>query len=345
MSAGTPTWPGLLGALLDRRDLSSLETTWAMSEIMSGSATDAQIAAFAVALRAKGETPAEIAGLATEMLARAVDLPLPDGLTLVDTCGTGGDRSHTVNISTMAALVVAGTGAMVAKHGNRAASSSSGSADVLEALGIAVDMPPERVAECITSLGIGFCFAPQFHPALRHAGSPRRELGVPTFFNILGPLTNPARPGSQVVGVSDARLAGVMAGVFAKRGSSVLVVRGDDGLDELTTYTTSRVWWVRSGEVTDEVLDPAALGIAVPPAGALVGGDASVNAEAVRSVLAGQPGPVRDAVILNAAAALVSLSPPADDDLMGAMEKAMAAASDSIDSGAAAAKLIAWQTF
>lgn len=345
MIGGMATWPSLLSSLLDRRDLTSDDAAWAMSEIMSGGASDAQIAAFAVALRAKGETSEEIAGLASDMLARAVPLSLPDGLALVDTCGTGGDRSHTVNISTMAALVVAGTGATVAKHGNRAASSACGSADVLEALGVAVDMSPQQVADCITTTGIGFCFAPVFHPALRHAGSPRREIGVPTFFNILGPLTNPARPRAQVVGVSDSRLAAVMAGVFAARGSSVLVVRGADGLDELTTYTTSQVWWVRSGEVKELTLDPSALGIQAPEPGALVGGDAAVNAAAVRSVLAGDKGAVRDAVVLNAAAALVALSKPDGDDLLGALEKAMSTAADAIDSGAAAAKLADWQAF
>lgn len=340
----TQTWPSLLSQLLEDRDLTAADTTWALSEIFSGNATDAQTAAFAMALRAKKEIPAEVSGLAQGMLDFATPLPLTPGTITVDTCGTGGDRAHTVNISTMAALVVAGTGAKVAKHGNRAASSSCGSADVLEELGVKIDAAPDHVARSIEQVGIGFCFAPQFHPAMRHAGNVRRELGVPTFFNILGPLTNPARPSAQVVGVPDPRLAELVANVFAERPVSVLVVRGDDGLDELTTYTTSTVWWVRDGKVTHHTLAPKALGIEAPAEGALVGGDAATNAAAVRSFLNGDKGPVRDAVLLNAAAALVAID-PSSDDLTAALQAALKTAADSVDSGAAAAVLERWIAF
>ena len=332
-------WPAVLSALLAGQALSRADAAWAMGEVMDGNATPAQIAGFAVALRAKGETPDEIAGLVATMLDRARPCPVPG--PVVDTCGTGGDRSHTVNISTMAALVVAGTGARVVKHGNRAASSTCGSADLLEALGVRIDLPPEAVAECAAAAGIAFCFAPVFHPALRHTASPRRELGVPTVFNFLGPLTNPARPAHQAVGVADPRMAGVMAGVLADRGTTALVFRGDDGLDELTTATTSRVWVVSGGRVTEEVLDPRALGIEAAPVEALRGGDAAFNASVARSFLGGERGPVRDAVLLNAAAALASLT-PSEDPVEARLGAVLAAAADAVDSGAAAAVLDRW---
>ena len=241
----------------------------------------------------------------------------------------------------MAALVAAGAGARVAKHGNRAASSSAGAADVLEALGVAIELPAEGVARCVDEAGIGFCFAPVFHPGMRHASVPRREIGVPTVFNFLGPLTNPARPTSLAVGCSDARMAPIMAAVLAERGDRALVFRGDDGLDELTTTTTSRVWVVRDGDVREERLDPAALG--VPPADrdALRGGDAAYNAKVARSLLAGERGPVRDAVLLNAGAALAAydgLGGSLPDGVVTGMERAAAA----VDSGAAADVLDRW---
>ncbi len=239
------TWPAVLSALLDRRDLPAEATAWAMAEIMSGSATPAQIAGFVVALRAKGETVDEVEGLVQAMYDHATPISIPG--PAVDVVGTGGDRAHTVNISTMAALVAAGAGVRVVKHGNRAASSACGAADLLEELGIRLDLPAARVAEIAVEVGITFCFAPVFHPALRHAAVPRRELGIPTTFNFLGPLANPAKPTAQAVGVADGRMAGIVAGVLAGRGVSALVFRGDDGLDELTTTTTSRVWMVRDG--------------------------------------------------------------------------------------------------
>jgi anthranilate phosphoribosyltransferase len=290
-------------------------------------------------LRAKGETAPEMAGLVTAMLSYAAPLAV-DGF-VVDTCGTGGDRAHTVNISTMAALVVAGAGATVVKHGNRAASSACGSADLLEALGVVVDLPPAAVAACVAEAGIGFCFAPVFHPALRHAAAPRSELGVPTVFNFLGPLTNPARPGAQAVGVADARMAPVMAGVLAERGTSALVFRGDDGLDELTTTATSTVWVVRNGTVQSETLDPADLGVPRASLADLRGADAAFNAAVARRLLDGERGPVRDAVLLNAAAGLAAWeggSGALVDRLRPAWDRAAAA----LDGGAAAQVLARW---
>ena len=338
-AAPAPSWPTLLTSLLRGEDLAHAQTAWAMEQVMSDEATSAQIAGFAIALRAKGETPEEIEGLVEVMLRHAA--PLRVDVPAVDTCGTGGDRAHTVNISTMAALVVAGAGVTVVKHGNRAQSSSTGSADVLEELGVAVDLPPAKVAECIRTAGVGFCFAPIFHPALRFAGPTRGQLGVPTVFNFLGPLTNPAQPAAQAVGVYDARMAPVMAAVFARRGISALVFRGDDGLDELSTATTSRVWLVRDRQVHESVLNPVELGIPLSAPDALRGGDRAFNADAVRALLDGQHGPVRDAVLLNAAAALVAAA-PGEASLDRQLIAGIAAAAQALDSGAAAAALERW---
>jgi anthranilate phosphoribosyltransferase len=333
------TWPAVLSALLERRDLPAETTAWAMGEIMSGSATPVQIAGFVVALRAKGETVDEVEGLVQAMYDHATHISIPG--QAVDVVGTGGDRAHTVNISTMAALVAAGAGARVVKHGNRAASSACGAADLLEELGVRLDLPPARVAEIADEVGITFCFAPVFHPALRHAAVTRRELGVPTTFNFLGPLANPAKPTAQAVGVADGRMAGIVAGVLAGRGVTALVFRGDDGLDELTTTTTSRVWLVRDGQVREERLDPSNLGVAAAPPDALRGGDATRNADVARRFLAGERGPVRDAVLLNAAAALAAY-----DGVKGALvdllPPAMDRAADAVDTGSAANVLDRW---
>jgi anthranilate phosphoribosyltransferase len=333
------SWPALITTLVQGESLTAAETAWAMAEIMAGEATPAQIAGFAVALRAKGETASEVAGLVRAMLDAAQPLCVTG--TVVDTCGTGGDRAHTVNISTMAALVVAGAGATVVKHGNRAASSACGSADLLEALDVVVDLSSAGVAACIAQVGIGFCFAPVFHPALRHTAAPRRELGVPTVFNFLGPLTNPARPGAQAVGVADARMAPVMAGVLADRGTSALVFRGDDGLDELTTTATSTVWVVRRGEVTSETFDPADLGLPRAALSDLRGADAGYNAAVARRLLAGERGPVRDAVLLNAAAGLAALDSGAGP-LLDRLRPALGRAAAALETGAAARVLQRW---
>jgi anthranilate phosphoribosyltransferase len=334
-----PTWPALLTRLLAREDLTADDTAWAMREVMAGEATPAQIAGFAVALRAKGPSAGEVAGLAGEMLARATPVQL--SRDCVDIVGTGGDGAHTVNISTMAAVVTAAAGAPVAKHGGRAASSSSGAADVLEALGVAIDLPAPAVARCVEEAGIGFFFAPVFHPGMRHAAAPRRELGIATVFNFLGPLTNPARPVASAIGCADRRMAPVMAEVLAARGMRALVFRGDDGLDELTTATTSSAWVVRDGEVVPDRVDPAALGLPHSPAGALRGGDPAFNADVFRRVVDGEPGPVRDAVLLNAAAALATFDERAER-LHDALSAGMARAAAAVDDGRAAALLEHW---
>src|SRR3954463_4556470 len=273
-----------------------------MGEVLAGEASPAQIAGFAVALRAKGETIEEMEGLVAAMYAAATPLSV-EGRVL-DVVGTGGDRSFSVNISTMAAIVAAGAGVTVVKHGNRSAPSQAGSADVLGQLGIPLDLPAPDVRRVAEEAGITFCFAAAFHPALRHAASARSDLGVGTSFNFLGPLANPAKPQAQAIGCADRRMAPVMAGVFARRGVDAWVFRGDDGLDELTTTTTSSVWTVHDGSVVEESVDPSRFGIATGTAEGLRGKDASYNAEVVRRLLAGETGPVRDAVLLNAGAAL-----------------------------------------
>ena len=310
-----------------------------MGEVMAGEATPAQVAGFVVALRAKGETPEEVAGLVDVMLAEAAPVTVPG--RVVDTCGTGGDRSNTVNLSTMAALVVAGAGVPVVKHGNRAASSACGSADLLEALGVVVDLPPAAVAPCVERAGIAFCFAPVFHPGMRHAAVPRRDLGVPTVFNVLGPLTNPARPAAQAVGVSDPRLAPVMAGVLARRGAEALVFRGEDGLDELTTTGLSTVWVVSGGSVRSQTFDPAELGVPRASLEQLRGADAAYNAGVARALLGGEQGPVRDAVLLNAAAALAAHA-GGDGALADRLRTGWERAAASLDDGAAARLLDRW---
>jgi anthranilate phosphoribosyltransferase len=333
------SWPGLLCSLLAGESLTRADTAWAMREVMTGDASPVQTAGFLVALRAKGETPEEVSGLVEVMLELAEPLSVPD--RVVDTCGTGGDRAHTVNISTMAALVVAGAGVPVAKHGNRAATSACGSADLLEELGVVVDLPPALVGECLAQAGIAFCFAPVFHGGMRHTAVPRRELGVPTVMNVLGPLTNPTRPAAQAVGVSDARLAPVMAGVLAARGADALVFRGDDGLDELTTTGTSTVWVVGGGEVTETSFDPAVLGIARATLEDLRGGDAATNAAVVSTLLDGEKRAVRDAVLLTAAAAIAAY-----EAAPGSLEERLAAgltrATEALDSGAAEVALGRW---
>jgi len=338
-TAAGRSWPAVLNGLLEGRDQSADDTAWAMDRIMRGEATDAQIAGFVVALRAKGETVQEITGLVRAMYEHANVIEVP-GHT-VDIVGTGGDGAKTVNISTMSSIVVAGTGAKVVKHGNRAASSASGASDVLEKLGVNLQLPVKRVAEVAEEAGITFCFAVKFHPALRHVAAARGQLGIRTTFNVLGPLTNPARVKAQAVGVADPRMAPIVAGVFAERGNSSLVFRGDDGLDELTTTAGSHVWVVRDGKVTEERFDPRDVGLGIVPVEALRGADASYNAEVARRVLDGEQGPVRDAVLLNSAAALVALSPtgaPLADQLRAGMAKA----AESIDSGAAKRTLERW---
>ncbi len=343
MADGQQTWPGLLARLVAGVDLDAADTEWVMDQVLAGDATPVQLAGFLVALRSKGETAAEITGLAEAMLrhTRRVALSASVAGRAVDVVGTGGDHAHTVNISSMSAVVAAAAGVPVVKHGNRAATSACGAADVLEELGVAIDLSPEAVAACVERVGIGFCFAAVFHPSMRHTSVPRRELGIPTAMNVLGPLTNPAQPPAGLVGCADARLAPVIAEVFAGRGASVLVVRGDDGLDELTTTGTSTVWVVGGGEVRVETIDPSALGIATATREDLRGGTREVNAAAFRAVLRGEPGPVRDAVLLNAAGALVAADGPTGP-LADAFPGAIKRAASAIDTGAARDTLERW---
>ncbi len=341
MSAPTLRWADVLSPLMAGRDLDEETATAAMTAVMEGEATDAQVAGFVTALRMKGETAAEIAGLVRAM--RAVALPVPLGSIppepLVDTCGTGGDRAGTFNVSTLAAVVAAAAGARGAKHGNRAASSRCGSADLLEAWGVVIDLPPEGVARCIAEVGIGFCFAPMFHPAIRHAMPARRELGVPTVFNFLGPLTNPAGARHQTIGVSDAAMAPRMAAVLARLGAvHALVFRGADGLDELTTTGPSTVWEVRSGQVDEWHLDPTALGLPRARIDDLRGGDVQRNREIADDVLSGKPGPQRDIVLLGTAAALIAA------DRVATFQDGLTTAAAAIDDGRAGTILERWIT-
>jgi len=314
---------------------------------MSGSATPAQIAAFGVSMKMKRPTAAEVRELADTMLTYARRVPTDViGTDTVDIVGTGGDRANTVNLSTMASVVVAAAGLKVVKHGNRAASSKSGGADMLEALGVRIDLGPEEVARCVAEIGIGFCFAPVFHPSYKYAGAPRREIGVPTVFNLLGPLTNPASPRAGLIGCAFGDLAEVMAGVFAARRCSVLVVHGDDGLDELTTTTTSTIWRVQAGTIDKLAFDPLGFGFPRARMEDLVGGDAETNAAEARNVLGGATGAVRDAVILNAAGAMVAhagLSSHAE--WLPAWEEGLQRAAEAIDSGAAEQLLARWVRF
>lgn len=340
-----PTWPLLIGALLEGRNLSIAESTWAMEHVMTGAATPAQLAGFLIALRAKGETVDEIVGFRDAILEHAN--PLLVTSRVLDIVGTGGDGFRTVNVSTMAAIVAAAAGAPVIKHGNKAASSASGSSDVLAELGIRLDLSGPRVAEVFDEVGISFVFASAFHPGFRHASSARSELGVPTVFNFLGPLCNPARPEASAVGVARAEAVPLIVGVFQTRGATALVFRGDDGLDELSTTGHSHVWEVSNGAVTEHDLDPRELGIPRASIAQLIGGTPSDNAATVRRVLAGEAGAVRDIVLLNAAAGLVSFdlseaTGQADVPLAERLSDKLIVAAEAIDSGAAIEKLEFW---
>ncbi|CAI9392247.1 anthranilate phosphoribosyltransferase [Microbacterium sp. T2.11-28] len=339
------SWPEILTSVLARQDLSVSESTWAMRRVMRGEATPSQLAGFLIGLRAKGETVDEIVGFRDAILEAALPLPVP--ADVLDIVGTGGDRFGTVNVSTMSAIVAAASGIPVVKHGNKAASSASGSSDVLAALGIDLSLSPERVAEVLAEVGITFAFASAFHPGFRHAGPTRAELGVPTVFNFLGPLCNPARAEANAVGVAQLDRVPLITGVFQTRGATALVFRGDDGLDELTTTGHSRVWEISRGDIHEHDLDPRDIGIPLADISDLLGGDAAHNAEVVRRVLAGDPGPVRDIVLLNAAAGIVSyelfrdaaqVQLPIVERLSAAKDRAAAA----IDSGSAAATLDRW---
>ncbi|MBW3613761.1 MAG: anthranilate phosphoribosyltransferase [Actinobacteria bacterium] len=328
-------WPVVLGRLVRGTDLSGDEAGAALASILEGQATSAQIAAFITLIHAKGETVEEMAGLVRTLLEFAE--PIVVSADVVDTCGSGGSaqrRAGAFNVSTIASFVVAGAGACVAKHGGRAASATSSSADLLTTLGVAVELGAEGVARCVQEAGMGFCFAPRFHPAMRHAAPTRRELGIPTLFNFIAPLANPARPRRQVVGVSNASLADKMLSVLQRNGAtSAMVVYGHDGLDELTTTTTSTVLELRDGEVRSFTVEPGALGVPTVTAEQLRGGDAATNAQLARRILDGETGPHRDIVLLNAAAGVV-VAGLADDLAQG-----LSLAAASLDDGRAAGVL------
>ena len=335
------TWPEVLARLSRRESLSAAEAEDTLRSVVTGEATPAQVGAFLALLHAKGETAEEVTGLARAMVEAAVPCPLADqdAEAAVDLVGTGGDRLSSINVTTLAAFITAGCGVPVCKHGNRAASSSVGTADVLESLGVAIELGPEGVARCVREAGMGFCFAQRFHPAMRFVGPVRKDLGVPTVFNFLGPLINPARTRRQLVGVSDPAMAPIMAGVFGATGSRhALIVHADDGLDELSVTSPSQVLEVRGDgtgdfEVTGWRVDPREFGLAPATMADLRGGDAAFNAAVIRSVLEGERGARRDIGVLNAAAALVAAG-RVDD-----VQSGLALATESIDGGKAAGVL------
>lgn len=341
-------WKGLLSALVAGDSLSAADTAWAMDLIMQGERTPVQIAGLLVALRAKGESADEIRGLADAMLANAQPISV-DGVTL-DIVGTGGDGLETVNISTMSSLVAAGAGITVVKHGNRGASSSAGAADVIEALGVNLKLTPEQVAQSAREAGITFCFAQVFHPSMRHAAVPRRELEIPTAFNILGPLTNPARVRANMIGCANERMAPLLAEVLAARSSHGFVVRGVDGRDKITTSGGTTVWDVSGARVSVHEISPTDFGLDVVSVDALRGKDAVHNAGIVRDFLAGKPGPVRDAVLLNAGAGIAAarysaVDPGEQPPLLERLREGFAAAQEAVDNGSAQAALNRWIDF
>ncbi len=346
------TWPSILAKLLDGASLDRAEAAWAMTEIMSGEASEAQVGAFMMALRSKGETVEELAGLVDVMLEHSV--LLDTGNDAVDIVGTGGDLAGTVNVSSMSAILAAAAGVPVMKHGSRSASGKTGSSEMLEVLGVRLDISPERVADVFREVGLTFFFAPVFHPAMRHVAPIRKALGVPTTFNFLGPLANPAQPIATSLGVSNPFIAPLMAAEMAARSRTALVFRGSDGLDELTTTGTSHIWQVSGGEVTEFELDPADLGLPRCAIADLVGGDAHFNAQVARMVL-GKETPdrnlsaVRDIVLLNAAGGVVAYelakdASQASVNLNDRFINALAKVRQALDSGAAAEKLSAWIT-
>ena len=335
------SWSVILAQLIARQDLTADAATWAAEHVIGGVATPVQLAAFLTALKAKGETAVEINGFVTTLLKAAT--PVHVAGPTVDIAGTGGDGTNTVNISTMAAIVVAATGTTVVKHGGRAATATTaGSADLVEGLGIPLDLPAERHAAVAMDAGITFLLAAQVHLGLRQAGSVRRELGIPTIFNALGPLINPANPTHRLIGVADVRLLPIIVDVLRARRVNALVVRGDDGLDKISTATTSQIWRVHDGRATHHIFDPRTLNIPGPAPDALRGGDAAANAQVLHALLAGRRSPVRDAVVLNAAAALVTAESPVSHRWLDQLRAATRRCAAAIDSGAAEKTLSQW---
>lgn len=343
------SWPSILAKLIEKNDLDRKEANWAMSQIMTGVSSDAETAAFMLALRSKGETVSELAGLVDVMLKEAVSLDT--GNDALDIVGTGGDLVGTVNVSSMASILASAAGVPVLKHGSRSASGKTGSSEMLEALGVRLDLSSQRVAEVFRETGITFFFAPVFHPAMKHVAPIRKQLGIPTTFNFLGPLANPAQPIATSLGVANPQIAPLMAQELAERGRFGLVFRGDDGLDELTTTTTSTVWSVTPEGVELEQLDPTELGIKFASSDDLIGGDAKHNAKIARDVFTGktqkQLGAVRDIVILNAAGGVVAYRAAMDpkqggSSLKAQFESAIELVSQALESGAGAAKIEQW---
>ena len=344
-----PSWPTILAKLIAKINLERSEANWAMSQIMAGDSSEAEIAAFMLALRSKGETVSELAGLVDVMLKQAV--LLDTGNDALDIVGTGGDMVGTVNVSSMASILASAAGVPVMKHGSRSASGKTGSSEMLEVLGVKLDLSPQRVAEVFKETGITFFFAPVFHPAMRHVAPIRKQLGVPTTFNFLGPLANPAQPIATSLGVANPDIAPLMARELAERGRFGLVFRGNDGLDELTTTTTSTIWFVSPEGVQKQQLNPADFGIKTASQDSLIGGDAQHNAQVARDLFAGKTqnnlGAVRDIVILNAAGGVVAYRVAKNPQLAGSslktqFESAIAAVTEALDSGKAEAKIEQW---
>ncbi|MDN3310785.1 anthranilate phosphoribosyltransferase [Microbacterium oryzae] len=339
------SWPAILTTVLAKQDLSVSEATWAMRQVMQGHASDAQLGGFLLALRAKGESVEEIIGFRDAILEAAV--PLPVDPRVLDIVGTGGDRFGTVNISSTASIIVAATGVPVVKHGNKAASSKSGSSDVLSALGIDLRLPAEAVARVLDVAGITFAWAAAFHPGFKHAGATRAELGVPTVFNYLGPLVNPARAEANAVGVAQLESVPLITGVFRTRGATALVFRGEDGLDELTTTGYSRIWEISNGDMHEFDIHPRDVGLPTAQMDDLLGGTPEHNADVLRRTLAGEQGPVRDIVLLNAAAGIVAFRLSQDPtqaqrNMIQRLVEALGDAAAAVDDGRASAKLEEW---
>ena len=333
-------WEIYISRLQSGLDLETEDVQWCMNEILTGNANLEVIKEFLLALKSKGETSEEVGALVAQMYQHCAPITINE--RAVDTVGTGGDGAHTINISTTAAIIAAAAGVKVIKHGNRAASSKSGSADLLEALGINIDLDGVGVEKTFSELGIGFCFAPVFHPAMRFAAPARKELGTPTVFNILGPMANPAKPKAAAIGVANERMHLVMAEVLSARGVDGFVFRGDDGLDEITLATTTTVLTIGSGEMRSDRIDPLDFEIKRAPISALVGGDATENARITTAIFSGEKGAPRDAVVLNAAAAIAAYEARFDLNLHQRMALGISRAVDAIDSGAATHLVSRW---
>ena len=333
-------WELHISRLRSGLDLEPVEVQWCMNEILTGNAEIEVIKEFLLALKAKGETSSEVGALVDQMYEHCAPITIHE--RAVDTVGTGGDGAHTINISTTAAIVAAAAGVKVVKHGNRAASSKSGSADLLEALGININLDGTDVEKTFSELGIGFCFAPVFHPAMRFAAPARKELGTPTVFNILGPMANPAKPQAAAIGVASESMHFVMAQVLSNRGVDGFVFRGDDGLDEITLATTTSVLTIGAGEITRALIDPLDFGIERAPIAALVGGDSVENARITTAIFAGEKGAPRDAVVLNAAAAIAAYEARFDLNLHERMALGVSRAIEAIDSGASTRLVSKW---